>query len=579
MKNSAKRLLLVSASLAAWTLGCGSSDSLTSSTGPGAGPRSQTSNAASYSVRFTSPIPEGSTRLRITGANEEGEQVQSSLVTAETVFTVALSSEVSTLALEYLDKDDNLLATFVESAKNLDDERFPAEMNNPPLVLLPRSSVRAKAGDDILVPGQTAPGGNPVIGDNIKFSFAFVGCNRARPPYDGRPDFVDQLNQDEQAATANVAQLRQHFEDIKSLNPRPKFVFLCGDVVQKPKTDNLADAANILQNELHNWKKIRASGPVIIDRDGVTSRITAPAAGSLFPSDVNVVVMPGNHEMCYRTVNDSQELPNQGSGAAFVSEMAPFIRGSNGPAKQVKYTAGNLNLTEGTVQRDETRLSYTFRAKADGSIDPGGEYLFMVLNTDTYTGEGTANVGRIPLGWIRKQLYEAQKDDSVKHIFVFGHRPIETIRTEFGINPTNDEANNFDRLLNHPDAEDSSQLQTSSLSTKVRGYFCAHAHLMSTKQPRGGPVQQLVAGSGGSEPETISGRYYPWFGFAVVGVGRQETVDAAFFGRNVHPSASTNGPETHWDEQEPLKLRNQNISGPGSKPAKIPKAVRRLYPF
>lgn len=585
MTNPTQRMMAILASastfLAICSLGCGSS---TTPSGQTSGTQNQSQNAgtAFYSVRIQSEIPAGATQLRISGADEEGDVVQSNTVTAERIVTVSLTADVSTLALEYLDKEGNLLATFVESAQNLESEKFPAQIINPPLVILPRTTVQARAGDDVITPGQTLPGNNPVVGDNIKFSFAFVGCNRARPPADNRPNFANQLNQEEKDATANVAQLRQHFEDIKSLNPRPKFVFLCGDVVQKPRTDTLADAPGIVKEELRNWKKIRATGPVLVDKNGVTTNVTAPAAGSLFPSDVTVVVMPGNHEMCYRTVDDSQELPNEGSGAAFVSEMAPYILNNNGPEKQKKYGAGSLNLIEGTVQRDETQLSYTFRAAADGTVSPSGEYLFMVLNTDTYTGAGAPNVGRIPLGWIRKQLYDAQKDASVKHIFVFGHRPVEKIQTEFGINPTNDEANNFDRLLNHPDAENSAQLQTASNSTKVRGYFCAHAHLMSTKQPRGGPVQQLVAGSGGSEPETLNGKYYPWFGFGVVGVGKQESVDAAFFGRNVHPSKNTtlaNSPGTHWDEQEPLKLRGANISGPGNAPAKIPKAVRRLYPF
>ena len=67
--------------------------------------------------------------------------------------------------------------------------------------------------------------------------------------------------------------------------------------------------------------------------------------------------------------------------------------------------------------------------------------------------------------------------------------------------------------------------------TKVRGYFCAHAHLFSLKQPSGRrPVQQVVAGTGGSDPDpapsdegelpvgVVPKQKYPWFGFAVVAV-------------------------------------------------------------
>ncbi|MBN9417433.1 MAG: metallophosphoesterase [Candidatus Eremiobacteraeota bacterium] len=486
--------------------------------------------------------------------------------------TVNLKSEVSTLLLEYLDLRGQVLATFVESAKNLEEDRFPSEIVNPPLVLLPRAALKGKTIEE----GDNPLGENPVVGDDIKFSFAFFGCNRGIPEADNRPDYRNQLNQDEKDSTANVAQLRQHFEDIQSLSPRPKFVFLCGDVVQKPRVNATADSVPILRKEMSGWKKIRATGPVIVDANGETKEVKAPAAGSLFPSDVTVVVMPGNHEMCYRTPSNAQELPNEDSGAVFVEEMQPYLKGNNGPKPGVQYDKGGLTLRQGTLKRDESQLSYTFRAKADGSISETGEYLFMVLNTDTYTGDGVENVGRIPLQWIRERLAQAQADHSVKHIFVFGHRPFKQIQTEFGINDVNSEATNFNRLLNNPGATSDSELETPNPNTKVRGFFCAHAHLMSTKQPMGGSVQQVVAGSGGSEPETVNGHYYPWFGFGVVGVGRGETVDTVLFGRNVHPSLHS--PTGHWDEQEPLKLRGANISGPGDKPAKIPKAVRRLYP-
>lgn len=572
MTRSGRSLLVLgvaSAFLGMWALGCGTGGS--SQTGQNSS--SQNASAQTYPVKISATVPEGAVQMRVSGSDVEGEPVQSVSEKAQADLTVDVKPEVSTLLLEYLDERGQVLATFVESAKNLEEDRFPSEIVNPPLVLLPKGAARGKTIGE----GDNPAGENPVIGDNIKFSFAFVGCNRGIPEADDRPDYRNQLNQDEKNSTANVAQLRQHFEDVKSLSPRPKFMFLCGDVVQKPRVNATADSVPILAREMSGWKKIRASGPVIVDAEGVHRQVTPPEAGSIFPSDVTVVVMPGNHEMCYRTPSNAQELPNEDSGAVFVEQMQPYLKGNNGPKPGVQYNTGGLTLPQGTIRRDESQLSYTFRAGADGTVRENGEYLFMVLNTDTYTGDGEANVGRIPLQWIREKLAQAQADDSVKHVFVFGHRPFKKIQTEFGINDVNNEATNFNRLLNNPGAADDGQLATANPATKVRGFFCAHAHLMSTKQPMDGPVQQVVAGCGGSEPETVNNHYYPWFGFGVVGVSRQETVDVVLFGRNVHPSVNT--PEGHWDEQEPLKLRGPNISGPGSKPAKIPKAVRRLYPF
>ncbi len=497
----------------------------------------------SYPVEIRGDVPEGATQLRVTAADVEGEHVSSTTLPASHTVTVQVAPDVSTLALEYLDDTGQVIASFVESSSNLQEDDFRNGIENPSLVLLPKAATQARD--------------NPVVGPDIKFSFAFFGCNRASEAgtFDGRPGFRDQLNAAEKNSTANVAQLRQHFQDIKSLNPRPKFIFLCGDVVEKPKTDVKNDAPGILDFELGNWKKIRANGPVIIARDGQQANVTPPAEGSLFPPDITVVVLPGNHEMCYRTRSDKQELPNQGSGAVFVSQMAPYIVGGNGPRKG-----------EDNVQRDESRLSYTFRASADGQISDFGEYFFMVLNTDTYVGEGAQNVGFIPLEWVRRELSRAQKDETVRHIFVFGHRPIQAIYSEFGINPA--QAQTFFQILNE------------GPNTKVRGYFSAHAHLMSTKQPPGGgPVSQLVCGSGGSQPDPTDLKEvkpYPWFGFGVIGVRDTEHIDAVFIGRNVHPSPHT--PKGFWWEQEPLKERGENISGPGDKPPKIPKAVRRLYP-
>lgn len=518
----------------------------------------------SYPVTIKGDVPPGATRLRVTASDVEGEHVHTVTLHAGEEVVVDVEPHVHTLHLEYLDDSGRVLAHFIESARNLQENDFRQGIDNPDVVVLP---------DEV-------QGKNPVVGSDIKFSFAFFGCNRAgvSASYDGRPGFVNQLNQAEKDSTANVAQLRQHFEDIKSLNPRPKFVFLCGDVVQKPKTDSKDKGPNILQRELAAWKKIRAHGPVIVAQDGQQVDMEPPAEGSLFPDDVRVIVLPGNHEMCYAVPGNSQELPLEGSGAVFASEMAPFIVGGNGPQKGVHYGDGGLNFRSGTAQRDESRLSYTFRATADGQISDSGEYFFMVLNTDTYVGDGAENLGFVPLGWVRQELSKAQQDESVQHIFVFGHRPVQAIYSEFGINPQ--QAEKFFELLNNPTATTEEALKIPDPNTKVRGYFCAHAHLMSTRQPPGHrPVSQLVVGSGGSEPDptNVPGvEPYPWFGFGIVGVRLTDHVDAAIIGRNVHPSPNT--PTGFWWEQEPLKKRGENISGPGDKPAKIPKAVLRLYP-
>ncbi|MBN9417404.1 hypothetical protein ABS71_22805 [bacterium SCN 62-11] len=475
-----------------------------------------------YSVRIVSQPPEGAVQLRTIGSDVEGDPIHTSTQPAVTSLTVQLPPEVTTLRLDYLGAGNEVIATYVQSANNEQEHDFREGILDPPLVLL-KNQVQARAED------------NPIIG--AKFAFAFFGCNEAKVPDE---DEEGQLNQNERDSTANVAQLRQHLADIGTLQPKPKYVFLCGDLVQKPTQAGTAE----LEKELTAWHKIRAYGPIIVNSSGVEETVTPAPDGSVFPTDMQLVAVPGHHEMCY----GDEDKPNLQAGEVFTTQMAAYIRGNDGPKPSDAPGDGGLELPPDNVARDESRLSYTFR---------DGDNLFMVVNTDTYTGPDAS--GSLPLRWIRQKLNAAQQDANVKHIFVFGHRPIESLT--------------FYRLLNNPLATTAANLKITDPNTKVRGYFCAHQHRMSTLQPDlNGTVQQLISGSGGSQPDTTtpdSSEPYPWFGFGLVGINQNDTVDSAFIGRNVH---------RHWADQEAFKQRGPNISGPGPVEAKTPKLVARLFP-
>lgn len=510
--------------LALALVGCGLESGSSNAYSAAQSSSSQVLVNAGYPVRIVSQVPDGAVQLRVLGADIEGDPVMSTTLPAATSVTLNVTGNVTTLRLDYLDSGGTVLATFVESAKNLQQQDFSQGIIDPALVTLNR--VQARVED------------NPVVGDNVKFSFAFFGCNEAAIPAD---DEEGQLNQAERDATANVAQLRQHLADIGTLQPRPKYAFLCGDLVQKPTTRSTTE----LQKELTAWHKIRAHGPIVVDNNGAEQTVTPPADGSVFSANLKIVTVPGHHEMCY----GEQDLPNQAAGEVFTTQMAPYIRGNNGPKPGDQLDDGGLGLPADNLARDESKLSYTFR---------DGDNFFMVVNTDTYVGDGAGNAGHIPLRWIRKELKAAQLDAAVKHIFVFGHRPLES---------TN-EPKRFYQLLNNPSAVSPEALNYPDPNTKVRGYFCAHAHLMSSAQPDPTGVPQLVCGAGGSQPEPVSDPY-PWFGFGLVGVNQNDTVDSAFIGRNVH---------RHWADQEAFKQRGPNISGPGTAEAKTPKMVSRLFP-
>lgn len=593
--------ILIMTLLAVGLGGCGNTSSPVATNAPAGG----NVVASSYPVNISGDVPRRATKLRVSGDNKEGETVLTVTMDAAPSVTVDVSPDVQTLLLEYLDASGNLVAQYSESSLNQHDVDFRRGINAPPLATF-APSVNAQS--------TTAPDVFPTVtGSDVKFSFAFFGCNRAKVAGED-PRFDGQISPEERASTANVAQLRQHFEDIDSLNPKPRYIFLCGDAVTKgkasgatneegtgPVDDALRTMTAVVEKEMKNWSLIRRNGAVIIDQDGNQESVQPGEPGSLFSREgIKVVVMPGNHEMCFKVDNDKNgppptagydyEYPNEYAGEAFVNQMQSYILGNNGPTVGTTYDPENpLQLFDDRpVARDESQLSYTFR---------DGENLFMVLNTDTYVGRskwngssGDFRIRRIPLRWVREQVRQAQSDATIRHIFVFGHRPIQTINGEAGIDDR--QALTFFKLLNNPLANTPLELDTplpDTPHTKVRGYFCAHAHLLSTRQPPGGrDVQQIVAGSAGSEPDpapadegatgATPGKPFPWFGFAVVAVrdfSAGEEVDLAWFGRNVHPSKHT--PNGVWWEQEPLKLRRENIQGPDAAPAKTPKAIRRLY--
>ena len=565
---------------------------------------------APYPVSITSQVPPGVTQIRVTGDNAQGEPIDTVTVEAARTISVPIHPEVRTLLLEYLDDQGHVLAAYSESHNNQHEEDFRRGLTDPPLVeFRGPSGVNAQASKNCV---PTAA----VTGSDVRYSFVFFGCNRAKQAanYDSRPNFSDQLDDAERASTANVAQLRQHFMDAVSLSPTPRYIFLCGDAVNKvtapanpdsskdlPTEADMKAATARLKNEMTNWRLIRKHGGTIIEHDGTVKEIAPPPPGSLFEYGITVVVMPGNHEMCHKIEDDPNgppvgpngkrpydyEYPNKFAGEAFSDAFQGVIRGSNGPTESTSYEPDPLSLFDSNVGRDESKLSYTFQ---------DGDALYMVLNTDTYVGDsqwngkaGDFRIRRIPLRWIREKLRAAQLDPSVRHIFVFGHRPIRTIGSEAGIDER--QAETFYKLLNNPLANSPRDLDSNSNPpTKVRGYFCAHAHLLSTLQPsHPRAVKQIVAGSGGSEPDSYmtdegftgarTNNPFPWFGFATVAVrnlgsGRDE-VDLAWFGRNVHTSkTATKG---NWWEQEPLKMRGPNIEGPGDAQPKTPKALLNLY--
>ncbi|MFA7240608.1 MAG: metallophosphoesterase [Sulfuricellaceae bacterium] len=339
-----------------------------------------------------------------------------------------------------------------------------------------------------------AAGHDSQAADPVAFSFAFFGCNRLDK------EGVDATQSD---STANVAQLRQSFKDIAKSPRLPNYLFLAGDIVKakEPGTKKLA-------KQLSAWVELA----------------TDTKKNPLIAKKVPIVTFTGNHELL---VNQDEgdckyaQCPNPPAYAYWQQFMgsnpANFIIGNNGPAPDDK--GGSDGLLD-----DESRLTYSFRS---------GDVMFVILNTDTQIDKDT--IGDVPLNWLKQQLIDGQNDADIHHIFVMGHKPLQsgdsmvsddtgdrTIRTE--------DAAAFYSLLNNPMGD--------GTPTKVRAFLAAHAHEWSyapklTVAGVTGDVPQIVAGNGGSPPNSAWKGKNAYFGYTLIEITQSGAVTAKSYGRPI----------------------------------------------
>lgn len=299
--------------------------------------------------------------------------------------------------------------------------------------------------------------------------FVFFGCNRVSPDEaTGNP------------STANRAQLDADYQEIAHMSPAPSYLFFTGDLV----LNEVAGSAT-LQSQLNAW-------------------VSEYQAGPLATSSVLLCAMTGNHEVLVQTgSSDESELPNPATLPVWTQTMAAYLRGDNGPTMA---TPNPDRLTQ-----DQSKLSYTFQK---------GNIGFMVLNTDTFT---TDNVNsQVPLFWTDQQLDALQSNSQIQHVFVLGHRPINSLDSEENAI----QASHGQTLQ--------AQLQAHS---KVRAYLCAHAHHWNYQKL--GKLPQITAGNGGSKAEK-SFRKKGYYGYTVVHLKASGKVHIESWGRSIpDPYAST----------------------------------------
>jgi len=274
------------------------------------------------------------------------------------------------------------------------------------------------------------------VKDSVLFSFSFVGCNRVQ--------YGDWHNDSAtNASTANLSVLKRIFEDVTSLEQKPSLFFFLGDLV-------LAESDTInLDAQLKAWVKLY--------EDKAFSTISG--------SGIELVAVPGNHEMLFYNTNDDKEYPLAGATPVWMKYMKPYM-----PADR-NHITGKDSLVN--------QMTFSFARNNVG---------FVVMNTDTYNPPTKENPygfeGLIPTQWIVEQIKQYKKNPDIDHIFVLGHKPYYVDgKPETG----------------HQGFPEGPALWSQLQKNEVVAMLSAHVHDYQRMQPNGTGTYQIIAGNGGSK--------------------------------------------------------------------------------
>ena len=296
---------------------------------------------------------------------------------------------------------------------------------------------------------------SPLQDDPVTFSFAFFGCNRV-----DKGDWDKAIN----PSSANLSQLRQNFQDIANLNPRPKILFATGDLVIGYGDDKGEE----VRGQLDAW---------------IAEYRSSPLRGK-----IALVPISGNHELNIKRKDVRIESPfttTVWNDWIRINHLMP-IR-PNGPT-----VGGPDNLVD-----DQSRLNFSFNS--------GGVH-FICLNTDTRAKDG--RIGSVPASWIAQEIRK-----TTKPTFIFGHRNVADGITSKGDAPIESESG-------------SKLIKAMQDSPNVIGYICAHVHAWDVSKVNGSNPWQIIAGNGGSSLEKNwhpeGGRT---FGFGVIEIHKSGTIN------------------------------------------------------
>lgn len=207
--------------------------------------------------------------------------------------------------------------------------------------------------------------------DEIKLSFAFIGCNRI--------SYTDR--KESNASKANVPAVQRIFKELTAMDRRPELLFFLGDLVLGEQD------TSALSTQLDAWVK----------------QYNDPTFSGIASSGIELVAVTGNHEMLFYDVKTKGEYPLKGATEDWLKYMTEYM-----PKDRNK------------VPYDTLLNGATFSFIRD-SVG------FVVMNTDTYnappSGQAYGEEGRVPYQWVNEEVSRLGSDPGIKHLFTVGHRP------------------------------------------------------------------------------------------------------------------------------------------------------------
>jgi hypothetical protein len=299
--------------------------------------------------------------------------------------------------------------------------------------------------------------------DSVLYSFVFMGCNRV--------DRKDLNNPGTNASTANLPQLQGTFNEVCNMNPRPKYFFFLGDLVLGLNTDT-----GVLSQQLAAWKQVYYD----------------TAFSPISTSGIQMIAVPGNHEMLYYGKKKNGELPLNGSINAWMNQVGAFM------------PAGNPTLSRATGSQNQATYSFS-----DGATH------FIIMNTDTYDSNNSQTIGLTDTTWINADLQTAGNNPAIKNIFLMGHKPIVTVKNGYLQNETGEHV---------VDASVRNSLWP-MMNNYLTAELSAHVHDYLRFQPDSANFYQVIAGNGGSKGSAT------FYGYSIIYVMKNGSVVLKSMGR------------------------------------------------